>query len=125
MKRYQVNRNLFNKPGLVAMLLTAGLFSVNTQAETGDNQQLNTTSMETITITYRNAFDYALYQRTTEMLAGFNRELEQKIVFEARSQSRDMANSWGVQMALNSQQTPQNQYEANSLPFEGVLSQPK
>ncbi|MCL1142003.1 hypothetical protein [Shewanella gaetbuli] len=125
MKRYQVNRNLFNKPGLVAMLLTAGLFSVNTQAETGDNQQLNTTSMETITITYRNAFDYALYQRTTEMLAGFNRELEQKIVFEARSQSKDMANSWGVQMALNSQQTPQNQYEANSLPFEGVLSQPK
>ncbi|MFT6133121.1 MAG: hypothetical protein ACJAW2_001845, partial [Shewanella sp.] len=28
-------------------------------------------------MTYRNAFDYALYQQTTEMLLRFNRDLSQ------------------------------------------------
>ena len=55
--------------------------------------------IETIIVTYRNAFDYALYQQTTEMLLSFNRDLSQSNLINVRQQSRQMAAEFGFSIA--------------------------
>ncbi len=84
---------LASKAKRMTQVLTAGflaftaLFSVASQAQMKP--------METVTVIYRSAFDYALYQQTTEILTRFNRELPQKIIAQARQDNVAMAKDFG------------------------------
>ncbi len=70
-----------------AILAVTGLFSAASHAQIQP--------METVTVIYRTPFDYALYQQTTEMLTGFNRELGQKIIAQARQDNVTLAKRYG------------------------------
>ena len=103
------------------MLASTAIADTNTTSTT---QSATSPNIEIITVTYRNAFDYALYQQTTEILANFNRDLEQKIVLEARNQSQDMAAEFGVFTAQTAPKLILSQDAINSLAKVRVLSQP-
>lgn len=61
-----------------------------------------TQNIEHFSVTYRNAFDYALCQHTTEMLTRFHAQHSDNIVIEARNQSHDMAEDFiATQIVLN------------------------
>nr|WP_253724239.1 hypothetical protein [Shewanella baltica] len=48
-------------------------------------------NIETITVTYRDPLDYALYQHTTEMLSAFRLEIREDIGIQARNSLMEMA----------------------------------
>ncbi|MCW3172967.1 hypothetical protein [Shewanella subflava] len=128
MKRYQDSINRFTTTLNVCVIATGMMLASTAIAENSSNlttASATSPNMEIITVTYRNAFDYALYQQTTEILANFNRDLEQKIVLEARSQSQDMAADFGVFVANSTAKLPAYQDAINSLPKTRVLSQPE
>ena len=128
MKRYQNRINRFSTTLNICVIATGMMLASTAIAESNINpttQSATSPNIEIITVTYRNAFDYALYQQTTEMLANFNRDLEQKIVFEARNQSQDMASEFGVFMVQTAPKFTLSQDEINSLAKARVLSQPE
>jgi len=102
--------------GLIAIILTCSLvLSTNASANSKTNLLVtpstdiaatNSSPIETITVIYRNPFDYALYQQTTEMLLSFNLELSQSIPFYAQQQSRQMAAEFGFSVAQSTWLTP-------------------
>lgn len=49
--------------------------------------------METITVSYRDPVDYALYLHTTEMLSVFRLEIREDISIQARNSLLEMANA--------------------------------
>lgn len=53
-------------------------------------------NIETITVTYRDPLDYALYQHTTEMLSAFRLEIREDIGIQARNSLMDMAKAQHV-----------------------------
>ena len=92
--------------GLIATVLITTIIgcslvlSTNAAANNPKNNLItqaatNIGPIETITVTYRNAFDYALYQQTTEMLLSFNRDLSQSNLVQVQQQSRQMAAEFG------------------------------
>jgi len=128
MKRYQNRINRFSTTLNICVIATGMMLASTAIADTNTTsttQSATSPNIEIITVTYRNAFDYALYQQTTEMLANFNRDLEQKIVFEARNQSQDMASEFGVFMVQTAPKFTLSQDEINSLAKVRVLSQPE
>jgi hypothetical protein len=127
MKRYQNRINRFSTTLNICIIATGMMLASTAIAESNINpttQSATSPNIEIITVTYRNAFDYALYQQTTEMLANFNRDLEQKIVVEARNQSQDMAAEFGVFTAQTAPKLILSQDAINSLAKVRVLSQP-
>jgi hypothetical protein len=102
--------------GLIATILTCSLaLSAHVSANNKTNLLVtpvtvmaatNISPMETITVIYRNPFDYALYQQTTEMLLSFNIELSQSIPFDAHQQNRQMAAEFGFSIAQSAKLTP-------------------
>ncbi|WP_144213168.1 hypothetical protein [Shewanella donghaensis] len=81
---------------LVAGVITiAAMVPIASQAQSLMQNKAETQSMETITVIHRSAFDYALYEQTTEMLTHFNRELAQKIIVQARFNNLTMAKEFG------------------------------
>jgi hypothetical protein len=92
------------RSGVVVTILTCTLaLSAHASANNKTNLLVtpvmaatNSSPMETITVIYRNPFDYALYQQTTEMLLSFNLELSQSIPLDAQQQSRQMAAEFSV-----------------------------
>jgi hypothetical protein len=72
---------------VTALTLSAALSAFPAQAEMSP--------METIQITNRTPFEYALYLQTTEMLAKFHMGLEEKNIRYARHQSLAMAEEYG------------------------------
>lgn len=50
-------------------------------------------TMETITISYRDPLDYALYLHTTEMLSEFRLQIREDISIQARNSLLEMANA--------------------------------
>ncbi|MBR9729453.1 hypothetical protein ACFOD0_05535 [Shewanella intestini] len=90
------------KPAMLASVL-----SINSSnmvfADTNNQHQVseNTSVMETITIVYKNAFDYALYRHTTEMLTTFRLQLQSDIMVDARQQSKTMACDFGISVAIS------------------------
>ena len=128
MKRYQNRINRFSTTLNICVIATGMMLASTAIADTNTTsttQSATSPNIEIITVTYRNAFDYALYQQTTEMLANFNRDLEQKIVFEARNQSQDMASEFGVFMVQTAPKFTLYQDAINSLAKARVLSQPE
>jgi hypothetical protein len=96
----------FIRYGVVITLLSCSVaLSANALANSPENQPVtnmaaaSNSPIETITVTYRNTFDYALYQHTTEMLLSFNRDLSQSNVINAQQQSRQMAAEFGLSVA--------------------------
>ncbi|MCT7940979.1 MULTISPECIES: hypothetical protein [Shewanella] len=127
MKRYQNRINRFSTTLNICVIATGMMLASTAIADTNTTsttQSATSPNIEIITVTYRNAFDYALYQQTTEMLANFNRDLEQKIVFEARNQSQDMASEFGVFTVQTAPKLILSQDAINSLAKVRVLSQP-
>ena len=127
MKRYQNRINRFSTTLNICVIATGMMLASTAIADTNTTsttQSATSPNFEIITVTYRNAFDYALYQQTTEMLANFNRDLEQKIVFEARNQSQDMASEFGVFTVQTAPKLILSQDAINSLAKVRVLSQP-
>ena len=127
MKRYQDSINRFTTTLNVCVIATGMMLASTAIADTNTTsttQSATSPNIEIITVTYRNAFDYALYQQTTEILANFNRDLEQKIVLEARNQSQDMAAEFGVFTAQTAPKLILSQDAINSLAKVRVLSQP-
>lgn len=53
-------------------------------------------NIETITVTYRDPLDYALYQHTTEMLSAFRLEIREDIGIQARNSLMEMAKAQHV-----------------------------
>ncbi|MCS6098690.1 hypothetical protein [Shewanella baltica] len=53
-------------------------------------------NIETITVTYRDPLDYALYQHTTEMLSVFRLEIREDIGIQARNSLMEMAKAQHV-----------------------------
>lgn len=49
--------------------------------------------METITVSYRDPLDYALYLHTTEMLSEFRLQIREDISIQARNSLLEMANA--------------------------------
>ncbi|MFT6977550.1 MAG: hypothetical protein ACJAZA_001262 [Shewanella psychromarinicola] len=100
--------------GVVVTILTCSLvLSTNASANNKTNLLVtpvmaatNSSPMETITVIYRNPFDYALYQQTTEILLSFNLELSQSIPLDAQQQSRQMAAEFGFPVAKSAKLTP-------------------
>jgi len=127
MKRYQNRINRFSTTLNICVIATGMMLASTAIADTNTTsttQSATSPNIEIITVTYRNAFDYALYQQTTEMLANFNRDLEQKIVFEARNQSQDMASEFGVFTVQTAPKLILSQDAIYSLAKVRVLSQP-
>ena len=127
MKRYQNRINRFSTTLNICVIATGMMLASTAIADTNTTsttQSATSPNIEIITVTYRNAFDYALYQQTTEILANFNRDLEQKIVLEARNQSQDMAAEFGVFTAQTAPKLILSQDAINSLAKVRVLSQP-
>ena len=127
MKRYQNRINRFSTTLNICVIATGMMLASTAIADTNTTsttQSATSPNIEIITVTYRNAFDYALYQQTTEILANFNRDLEQKIVFEARNQSQDMASEFGVFTVQTAPKLILSQDAINSLAKVRVLSQP-
>jgi len=62
-------------------------------------------NIETITVTYRDPLDYALYQHTTEMLSVFRLEIREDIGIQARNSLMEMAKAQHVNH-LNLAQVP-------------------
>ncbi|NKF49584.1 hypothetical protein G3R49_03175 [Shewanella sp. WXL01] len=108
--------------GIIALSMFAASFSPSSlaQARATDEALVNPT-METMTIIYRNAFDYALYQHTAEMLAAHHQQLHSNIMLDARQQSKTMAKNFAISIA-DSNALPQNR---NSLQEIGVLVAPQ
>jgi len=50
-------------------------------------------TMETITVSYRDPLDYALYLHTTEMLSEFRLQIREDISIQARNGLLEMANA--------------------------------
>ncbi|QIR15464.1 hypothetical protein [Shewanella aestuarii] len=112
--------------GLSALFLASSLcFSGYVSAANTSTNTSQPQAMEKITITYRNAFDYALYVQTTEMLVSFNRELEQKNVIEARNQTHDMAADFGVLVSQHHDLLEQTYDNNKSVQSLGVLVAPE
>jgi hypothetical protein len=89
---------------ITTIISCALILSTNASANNPKNNLIipdatNIGSIETITVTYRNAFDYALYQQTTEMLLSFNRDLSQSNLVQVQQQSRQMAAKFGFYSA--------------------------
>ncbi|MCG9697407.1 hypothetical protein [Shewanella sp. Isolate11] len=75
---------------LVGLLMSASLLP-NVYAASTDATFINATAeMETITITYRSPFDYALHQYTVELLNQFRMEIDSSISYQARRSSQAM-----------------------------------
>ncbi|WP_394130487.1 hypothetical protein [Shewanella maritima] len=77
--------------------------------------------MEIITVIYRDAFNYALYQQTSELITAFRQELTQDIMFDARNQSKTMAQEFGISLAFSAEL----EGNPNSLQYEGVIAAPQ
>ncbi|MDR6962723.1 hypothetical protein [Shewanella putrefaciens] len=65
-------------------------------------------NIETITVTYRDPLDYALYQDTTEMLSAFRFEIREDIGIQARNSLLEMAKAQHVNNLNLAQVQPNN-----------------
>jgi hypothetical protein len=98
---------------VTALTLAAGLSVFSAQAEMSP--------METIQVTNRTPFEYALYLQTTEMLAKFHTGLEEKNIRYARHQSLAMAEEYDSLTASSVLMSSNNPYANNHLLKERVL----
>ncbi|QDF74494.1 MULTISPECIES: hypothetical protein [Shewanella] len=56
-----------------------------------------TSQMETMTVTYRNSLDYALYQYTIELMSHYRAEIRTSIQRQAKNSSQAMAEAFFAQ----------------------------
>ncbi|MBW8186031.1 hypothetical protein [Shewanella nanhaiensis] len=87
-------------------LLAASLLPLTASADLA-KQQNRAEPMETITVTYREPSDYALYQYTTDMLVNFRLQIQADIYQQAHTSIMKMANTTPYMSAMN--QTPEQE----------------
>ncbi|ACA87955.1 hypothetical protein [Shewanella woodyi] len=81
-------------------LLAASLLPLTASADLV-KQQNKAKPMETITVTYREPTDYALYQYTTDMLVNFRLQIQADIYQQARTSIMKMANTTPYMSAMH------------------------
>jgi hypothetical protein len=98
---------------VTALTLAAALSAFSAQAEMSP--------METIQVTNRTPFEYAIYLQTTEILAKFHMGLEEKNIRLARYQSLAMAAEYDRLTASSVTVSSNTPYSNKHLLKKGVL----
>lgn len=77
------------------ILISASFLPLTSTAAISDN-----TPIERLTVNYKSAFDYALYQYTTELMVQFRQQIATDIYLQAKASSSLMAQSLQEQSKL-------------------------